>query len=141
MLLARMRSGALGSIEGTKIATGAEDELRFEIHGSNGALRFNSLHADRLEAYDRTAADAPAGGTRGWTAIDTGQRYPAPAAAFPGPKFRIGWMRGHVACLANFLRCVAEGKPAEPGLRQGIAVQRLIDAARASARTAAWQSL
>ncbi len=32
LALARMQSGALGTIEATKIATGSEDEIRFEIH-------------------------------------------------------------------------------------------------------------
>ena len=43
VLLARMTSGAQGTIEATKLATGSEDELRLEIHGSQGALRFNGM--------------------------------------------------------------------------------------------------
>jgi len=138
MLLARMRSGALGTVEATKIATGAEDELRFEIHGSAGALRFNGMDPHHLGFYDAGAAGEPIGGTRGWTEIDTGQRYPAPASGFPGPKFSVGWLRSHMACLANFLTAVAEGRPAEPGLRQGIYLQRLIECARVSAKDNAW---
>ena len=133
MMLARMKSGALGNIEATKIATGAEDELRFEIHGSKGALRFNGTNPHQLEIYDAGASGSPVGGTRGWTMVDTGQRYPAPAAKFPGPKFSIGWMRSHVACLANFLEAVAAGGPGNPGLDQGIYVQDLIGAVRTSA--------
>lgn len=138
MILARMRSGALGSIEATKIATGVEDEVRFEIHGSRGALRFNGMDAHHLEAYDATVADEPAGGTRGWTKIHTGQRYPAPASGFPGPKFSIGWIRAHMACLANFLQCIAEGSPGNPGLDQGIYIQHLIECARRSANQNRW---
>lgn len=81
---------------------------------------------------------ASAAGARGWLRIDTGQRYPAPAAKFPGPKFSIGWLRGHVACLANFLQAVADGRPAEPGLEQGIYLQTLIDAVRRSAASGRW---
>jgi len=133
MMLARMKSGALGTIEATKTATGTEDEFRFEIHGSKGALRFNGTNPHQLEVYDAAASDAPVGGTRGWTMVDTGQRYPAPAAKFPGPKFSIGWMRSHLACLASFLEAVAAGRSADPGLDQGIYIQRLIGAARTSA--------
>jgi len=138
MLLARMTSGALGTIEATKIATGAEDELRVEIHGSRGALRFNGMDAHHLQAYDATAADRPCGGRRGWTHIDCGQRYEPPATGFPGPKFSIGWMRSHLACLANFLYAVADGRSAEPGLEQGIYIQHLMDRAKASAATGGW---
>ena len=141
MILARMSCGALGTIEATKIATGSEDELRFEVHGAKGALRFNGMDAHHLEAYDAAAPDRPAGGKRGWTRIDAGQRYPAPATGFPGPKFSIGWMRSHVACLASFLESVAASQPGEPGLRQGIYIQRLIERARASAAANEWVSV
>ncbi|HUU57940.1 MAG TPA: Gfo/Idh/MocA family oxidoreductase [Phycisphaerae bacterium] len=141
MILARMRSGALGTIEATKIATGSEDEIRFEIHGSKGALRFNGMDPHHLEAYDATAPGKPIGGRRGWTRIDTGQRYPAPASGFPGPKFAMGWTRAHAACLANFLQSVADGRPGDPGLDQGIYIQRLIASAKDSARTNAWTAV
>ncbi|MEN6496691.1 MAG: Gfo/Idh/MocA family oxidoreductase [Thermoguttaceae bacterium] len=137
-LLARMQSGALGTIEATKIATGAEDELRLEIHGTRGALRFNEMDPHHLEFHDATVPDQPLGGLRGWNRIDTGQRYPAPAASFPSPKAAIGWLRGHVACLANFLQAVADGRPAEPGLEQGIRVQKLMDCVRRSATENRW---
>ncbi len=136
-MLVRLKSGATGVIEASKLATGTEDELRFEIHGSLGALRFNSMAPHYLEAYDARAPDRPVGGRRGWTRIDTGQRYPPPAG-FPGPKFTIGWIRTHMACLANFLQCIASDTPAEPGLEQGIYVQRLIECARASAQSGEW---
>jgi predicted dehydrogenase len=138
MFLARMRSGAVGTIEATKIATGTEDEVRLEIHGSRGALRFNGMDPHHLQFHDATAVDQPAGGMRGWNHIDAGQRYPAPAANFPSPKAAIGWMRGHMACLANFLQAVAARRPAEPGLEQGLRVQRLMHGLRQSAQQERW---
>ena len=136
-MLVRTQSGAVGTVEASKLATGTEDELRLEIHGSLGALRFNSMDPHHLEAYDARVADQPIGGWRGWTRIDTGQRYPKPAG-FPGPKLAIGWMRVHLACLANFLTCVATGTPASPSLAQGVYVQKLIEGARASAQRRTW---
>lgn len=138
LVLARLRNGAIGTLAASKIATGTEDELRLEVHGSDGALRFNTTDPHHLEAYDRRAADQPIGGLRGWTRIDTGQRYPRPAAAFPSPKNAIGWLRSHMACLANFLQDVVAGRPGDPGLRQGVAIQRLIDSCRRSADERTW---
>jgi predicted dehydrogenase len=138
MLLARMQSGARGTLEATKIATGTEDEIRLEIHGSQGALRFNSMDPHHLELHDASAPDQPLGGSRGWNHIATGQRYPAPAASFPSPKAAIGWVRGHAACLENFLEAVAQGRPAEPGLDQGIRIQRLMERVRQSAAVQRW---
>lgn len=141
MMLARMRNGAIGTLEATKLATGTEDEMRIEIHGSEGALRYNQMDPHHLEFYEGHAQGAPIGGVRGWTTIDTGQRYPGPATQFPGAKLTIGWIRSHMACLANFLQDVADGKPGNPGLDQGIRVQELMEAARLSARDERWVEL
>jgi predicted dehydrogenase len=141
MLLARMASGALGHIEATKIATGTEDEVRFELHGSKGALRYNGMDPHHLEIWDQGSVNKPMGGVQGWTRVPCGQRYPAPANGFPTPKAAIGWMRSHMACLANFLFDVAAGRPGNPGLDQGIYVQRLMDACRRSAESGEWVGL
>jgi len=140
LLLIRLRSGALGSLEASKIATGAEDELRVEIHGTRGAIRFNLLDPNWLETYDATAPGEPIGGERGWKRIATIHRYPPPAG-WPGPKFSTGWMRSHVACLYNFLDAVARGEKAEPGLEVGARIQEIMDAAYLSDRERRWVSL
>lgn len=136
--LAKMRGGALGTIEASKIAIGTEDELRIEIHGSRGALRYNGMDPHHLELHDASASDRPLGGTRGWNRINTGQRYQPPATGFPSPKLAIGWMRAHLASLANFLEAVAEGRPANPGLEQGVSIQRLMHSLRRSAAERRW---
>jgi predicted dehydrogenase len=141
---------ARGVIEACKIATGTEDELRFEIHGTHGALRFNSLRPSVLEVYRQAHAvdgdDSDVGFAdvwekfplSGWTAVDTVQRYPAPAAAFPSPKNMPGWIRGHAACLADFLYAVRDGRSPEADARQGIYIQRVIQAVQDSARDRKW---
>ncbi len=140
LLLARMANGAVGTIEATKIATGAEDELRFEIHGDKGALRFNLMDPSYLEAYDLRDPDAPLGGDRGWKKVATVQRYEKPSV-FPAPKASIGWLRGHVHCLYSFLQAIAAGRPAEPSLQRGVDLQRILRAAEISAATRTWQTL
>ncbi len=137
VLLVRTAGGALGSIEASKIATGTEDELRIEIHGSEGALRSNSMQPNYLEAYRRADPEEPIGGSRGWRAIATVQRYPQPAG-FPGPKFSVGWIRTHLACLHNFLSALASDTKAEPGLEVGIRLQEIMAAAKRSRDTRQW---
>jgi len=137
ILLVRTASGALGTIEASKVATGTEDELRIEIHGSASALRFNSMQPNYLEVYERESPDEPIGGTRGWKAIATVQRYPKPAG-FPGPKFSVGWIRSHLACLHNFLTGVAEAKMPDPGLPVGVRLQEIMAAAQQSRDTRSW---
>ena len=135
IVTARTGSGALGTVEATKIATGALDELRFEVHGTRGALRFNSIRPGVLEIYDAGDEPGPTGGERGWKSIDTASHYPPPAAGFPPEKFSIGWIRTHCACLANLVAAIDEGRPAEPGLDTGIRLQKTMDACYRSAET------
>ena len=138
MILSRMKNSALGMIEATKIASGTEDEVRLEIHGSQGALRFNGMDPHYLDFHDARAVDHPIGGLRGWNRIATGQRYPAPANGFPAPKAAMGWVRTHMACLANFLQTVAEQRPGNPGLDQGILLQHLAESVDRSAVENCW---
>jgi len=133
-MLVRMRSGAVGTLEATKIATGTEDELRIEVYGTGGAMRFDLMQPHYLDVY---GADAPAE-RRGWTRLATGQRYGPPDTQFPSPKCAIGWVRGHVACLVHFLEAVAEGRPADPDLAHGVAIQRLLARVRESAEAGKW---
>jgi predicted dehydrogenase len=138
VLLARLPNGAVGTLEATKLATGTEDEFRLEVHGTNGAFRFNSMEAHWLDVHDAAATDQPHGGTRGWNRIAAGQRYEPPSTTFPSPKTGVGWLRAHVACLGNFLQAVAENRPTEPDLRHGIRIQYLMECARKSAETRQW---
>jgi len=131
LITVRLADGALGTVEATKIATGTLDELRFEFHGTAGALRFNSMRPNWLEVY--RSKEAEPSGLTGWQALDTGNDFPPPAARFPGPKFALGWIRTHVACLAHFISAVAEGRPAEPSLADGVRLQEILDACYRSA--------
>ncbi|MFW6338788.1 MAG: Gfo/Idh/MocA family protein [Alkalispirochaetaceae bacterium] len=119
-----------GTLEASKLATGTEDELRFEIHGSEGAVRFNSMQPNFLEVYGRL----PGTETGGWSRLDTVARYGAPASGFPGPKNATGWLRAHVANFAEFLAAIDEKRAPEPGLAAALAVQQVMEALRESAR-------
>ncbi|MCJ8331883.1 MAG: Gfo/Idh/MocA family oxidoreductase, partial [Lentisphaeria bacterium] len=141
MIITEMANNAQGYIEATKIATGTEDEMKFEIHGSKGAIRFNAMQPHNLEIYNREEISSPIGGLRGWTKIDIGHRYPAPASSFPTPKASFGWVRSHVACLHNFLNDCVEGDPGTPGLGQGMHIQIVMDAVRRSIDDKKWVSL
>jgi predicted dehydrogenase len=137
-MLARMQSGATGLLEATKLATGTEDELRLEIHGTEGALRFQLMEPHYLEFYDATEKGTPHGGDRGWKRIPTGRRYEPPQTDFPGPKCSMGWPRAHVASIVNFLQAVEESRPTQPDLKQGVKIQYLADAAFRSIAARRW---
>jgi predicted dehydrogenase len=133
----RMENGALGTMEASRIATGTNDDLRLEIHGREGAIRFNLMEPNWLYVYDNRSKADPIGGMKGYTLVETVQRYPEPAV-FPGPKFTIGWTRFHIACLYNFLSNVVKGESAPPTLYDGFKVQEIMEAALKSAEIERW---
>lgn len=134
------RSGGAyrGMIEATKLATGHEDELRLEIYGEKGGIRFSLMNSHVLEFFDATETDRPYGGESGWRAIPSGGRYEPPHTEFPSPKSATGWTRAHAASLVHFLTAVAEEKPTSPDLLQGVRVQAALDVIERSAASGEW---
>jgi len=141
VMLLRSSDGCIGTVEASKIATGTEDEMRFEIHGRHGAMRFNLMEPNYLEIYDGRLPDGDGGGRKGWQRLDAIQKYPAPGDKFPGPRFSIGWIRAHIHSLYSFLDAVAGNRPASPSLEEGIRMQRVLEAVRESAESGAWVDL
>ncbi|MCK4284316.1 MAG: Gfo/Idh/MocA family oxidoreductase [Candidatus Brocadiae bacterium] len=141
VMLLRAPGGAIGVAEASKIATGTEDELRFEIHGRHGAMRFNLMQPNYLEVYDLRSPEGDYGGSRGWQRISAVQKYPGSGGVFPGPKCNIGWIRAHIHCLYSFLGAIADGTEAHPSLAEGIRLQRVLESARSSAESGSWVEL
>ena len=141
LIMFESANGCIGTIESSKVATGVNDEYRIEIHGEKGAIKFNSMQPNFLEVYDTRDAGEPIGGRRGFTAIETVQRYPKPATQFPGPKFSIGWMRYHSGNAFDFIKNVAEGTKPVTDMHSGYKVQEVLEAAMISSSEGRWVDL
>ncbi|MDD4139097.1 MAG: Gfo/Idh/MocA family oxidoreductase [Eubacteriales bacterium] len=137
-LIAEMADGSIGTLEASKIATGSQDDMRFEIHGDRGALRFSLMDPNWLYYYDNTLPERSLGGERGFTQIECVQRYDSPGGRFPAPKTSLGWIRGHVHSLYSFLDCVARNRPATPSFLDGAVIQAVMDKAYEAERTGTW---
>lgn len=137
ILLFRLQNGAVGTLESSRLATGAQDEVRFEAHGSRGAIRFNLMQPNYLEYYDASLPEGLYGGDRGFKLIECVARYPKPAT-LPGPKNTVGWERFHVHSVFNFVTHVLEKKPASPNIEDGYRVQCILEAALRSSQRNAW---
>jgi len=127
LLGCRMKNGALGTIEVSKVISGSNDDLNIEIYGSEGALRFESMNPVYVYLYDSRDPDSPIGGTRGYKALETMNKDPESKSNFPGPRFPIGWLRGHMACQYYFLKSVCEKKAAVPSLEDGAYIQKIMN--------------
>lgn len=117
-ILAEMENGATGTIEASKIATGTEDELKYEIYGTSGSIRYNSMQPNYLEIYSLNEEE------KGFKQMPTLGNYPE--SNFPGQKFTVGWIRAHVHSIYNFLKSIYQQTPACPSLFDGIYNIRVI---------------
>lgn len=140
ILTFRLASGTVGTLESSRLATGTQDEIRFEAHGSKGAIRFNLMQPNYLEFYDAALPEGVYGGERGFKAIECVARYPKPAS-LPGPKNTIGWERFHVHCLHHFVSNVVAGKPSKPDILDGAKTQAVLEAALTAQRTGTWEKV
>lgn len=128
-MLATLENGAVGTIIVSKITTGANDDLSFEIHGENGSVRFNLMNPNFLEYYSCDAKDGEYGGTRGYTQIECVNRYPAPGGVFPGIKAPIGWLRGHLGNYYSFVDCVVNNSEPAISFEDGAYIQLVLEKA------------
>lgn len=141
LIMFESKNGCIGTIEGSKVATGTNDEFRIEIHGEKGAIKFNSMQPNFLEVYDTRIDGEPIGGRRGFTAIETVQRYPKPATQFPGPKFSVGWTRYHAGSAFDFINNIVEGKKPVTDMHSGYRVQEVLEASKISNSEKRWVDL
>lgn len=137
----RLKNGACGSFEVSKITAGANDDIYVEIFGDKGALRFDLMQPNYLEFLDATVATTPLGGYSGYTRIACCQRYEAPGGAFPSIKSPINWVRGHVHNMYEMCDSVYRNEHRHPDFFDGLRINRIMTAAYRSAETGGWVAI
>lgn len=136
LLHLRTASGVLGLVEVSRMGTGLTNDLQFEIFGEKGALRFNAVDPAWLEVYDVRDAGSPLGGMRGFRKVQAVGHYEGQKA--PDASMSPDFVRTHAECQYQFLRAVAEGRPARPNLADGLHIQAVMAAAEKSSAAGGW---
>lgn len=118
-------SGAIASVEATRMATGAKNALRIELYGSGGALRFDLESPNELWFLD---AGAPAE-TRGFTRIlVTEPEHPYLEGWWPTGHV-LGWEHSFVHEIRDLLLAIDGRGPAyRPDFSDGLALQEVLAA-------------
>ncbi len=135
--LSRLSGGGIASFEATRLATGYHNANRFEIHGENGALRFDFERMNELDFYDASGS----GRTAGWTTIDVtrgGDDHPYAAAWWPD-SHGLGYEHSFVNQAADIVTMLSGGEPQVPmpDFADALKTQRVLHAAIESARNRA----
>jgi predicted dehydrogenase len=128
----RLPSGALGTWEMSRVATGATNDIWFEVRGDAGALRFALEEPNWLYVYDQRGGE----GARGFTRVETVGRYPGQLA--PDWTAPVGVARAHAECQYQFLKAIWDEREPSPGLEDGLRAQRTIEAVYQSDESESW---
>ena len=95
------KDNADGFIEVSRVSTGTIDELRLEIHGSLGAVKWN---LENLNFYEYFNVESKEKGFKKLPAFFDKES----SSDFPPPKVTSGWIRAHVDCLYHFIKEVSD---------------------------------
>ena len=129
LFTARFGSGALGSFEATRFATGRKNAMRVEVNGSAGSLAFDFESMNELLFYDGTEDPQTAGFRR---ILVTEPTHPYMAAWWP-PGHLIGYEHSFTHEIYDLVTALAENRDPEPSFADGLRVQRVLAAVESSA--------
>jgi predicted dehydrogenase len=125
----RLGDGALASFEVSRFATGRKNGLRLEINGSEGSLAFDLERLNELEFFSLHDEGDSAGFRR---ILVTEPGHPYISAWWP-PGHVLGWEHTFTHQAFDLLTALAEGSQPRPSFRDGLEVQRVLDAVQRSA--------
>ncbi len=135
-----LRNGAVGTVEASRLSTGSLDELKIEIQGEMGALRFNLMDPNFLYFYNAEEENYPFGGERGFKRIECMQRYPS-SDMTACSRTSVGWQRLHLESQYSFIRSILNDCDPEPNFADALWVQQIMEAAYSSAEQKRWIDL
>ena len=116
--LVRFENGARGTLEACRIIAGPKCEMAFEVHGTNGALRWNFEQMNELEVCLPTEDRF----SDGYTRVLSGPAHPFHSHFNPGPGVGLGYDDLKIIEAYQFLSAIRDGKQGVPGFREAAAV-------------------
>ncbi len=136
-MMCRFENGAMGQMYFSRIQTGRKMGYAYEVTGTKGAIRFDQEDQNALWLYRMDDPEPE----RGFRKILTGPAHPDYLPFCQGPGHGTGYQDQIIIEARDFLRAVETGEPVWPTFRDGLAVNYVIEAARASSKTKAWQNV
>lgn len=128
-ITAELGSGAVATVEVSRVATGVKNGLRIEVFGERGALRFDLENLNELWFME---AVGPAT-EQGFRRILVGEpEHPYLEAWWPQGHI-IGWEHTFTHQLRDFLTSIRTGEPPQPSFEAGLQIQRVLAAVEESA--------
>ena len=124
-----LASGAVASVEVSRMAMGKKNSLQLEIYGDKGSLQFDLEKLNELVFLDGTTPIREQGFRH---ILLTEPGHPYMDAWWPQGHV-IGWEHTFTHQIRDFLTAIANGTAPSPSFDDGLAVQRVLAAIEESA--------
>jgi predicted dehydrogenase len=140
MVMARFANGAMGLFESTRYARGHKALKTLELNGEDGSLLFDLHDPQWLSFFEYRTPDGRKidGHTTGWRKIHVTSFEHPYMDRWWVPGLTIGYEHTFVHAIADFLKGVETGPPAEPTFRTALQTQKVCDAILQSAKSGQW---
>lgn len=123
-----LASGAIASVEVSRVATGQKNSLKLEIYGDKGSLVFDLEDLNELGFLDATVPVREQGFRR---ILVNEPEHPYIGAWWPQGHI-IGWEHTFTHEIRDFLAAIGSGTEPSPSFDDGLAVQRILAAVEES---------
>jgi predicted dehydrogenase len=133
--LVKFESGAIGTIEGSRMAPGHKNHNRFEINGSLGSLAFDLERLNELELYIEEGANS---GFK--TILVTEPSHPYFSAWYP-PGHIIGYEHTFIHTILDLLKAIDLQTLPTPNFEDGWQNQKVMDAIERASRSRRWEKV
>jgi len=127
-------NGSLANFESTRYARGHKALYTFEINGENASIFWDLHDLHRLQYFDHRDQ----GIVRGWRSIHVSDGDHPYMGNWWVPGLQIGYEHSFVHQVADFIKGIETGKPAQPDFRDAYHTQLVLDAVLQSARDQKW---
>ena len=124
-----LASGAIASVEVSRVAAGQKNSLKLEVYGDRGAIVFDLENLNELQFLDATAPVREQGFRR---ILVNEPGHPYLEAWWPQGHI-IGWEHTFTHEIRDLLTAIGTGTPPSPSFEDGLKVQRILAAIEESA--------
>jgi predicted dehydrogenase len=134
--LIELEGGTVGSLEASRVIVGPHVRLRFEVHGTTGALAWELERMNELQRFELSEN----GRDEGYMTVFASPDHEGFAAFQPGAGVPMGYDDLRVLEAASFLEAIRDGEQRGPGLEEMRVASRVLDAIERSAASGTWEA-
>lgn len=136
-MMLEFEAGHRGQLFVSRTYHGRKMGYAYEIVGTKGAIRFDQEDQNAIHLYLAEGPEAQ----RGFRKILTGPAHPDYLPFCQGPGHGTGYNDQIIIEARDFLRAIETGEQVWPTFKEGHDVNRVIAAARASAKAREWRNI